>query len=587
MQIRLEADRKKMKRGECKAMNGKIRIAAVCAASLLLLTGGCAQADKGEEENNKETASEQMGGSSAESNPGGKKSAIEEYEIKYASGEFTSDDYKELAELYGKEGMRKRQRDLLEQCYRLYDDAQCIELLNDITVNIEEESDGIKAEAERLLSNISTPEYLNEAAGMLLGDDWQSLMMPKLREGSRRYYMADETGKITFCFEVGYDEAGEKYSSVWYVADDGSISSMMRREDSLQMLTSDLVDGKYQGAFEAWLCMAGSGNVYHEMGSFENGVCSGDYTAQVSYGHEASDLFALWSSREDMDMTEYTGAFADGGITTVSQIDSSQRNVVKDGNDEENYIVYAYTSDKNGYLFLNVPEEAAADSFVFDYSVLGMMSYPEITPYEPQIQNDSQSQGQMIDSGAVKVRIFDSNIEWFDGSRWHVLGAVEDYRKSDPFEVYGKEEFSVDDGDVETDNGESKDYRNRGVGIIKKDVQESTSKSSKAGGSKASSAPAASGTTAPAAPAVSPSGPEGSSQSNDGGQSAGGGSTNNGGQSTGGSSDSGGGQSSGGGNSNSGGGQPDSGSGGDSGGGDNGGDSSSGDVDIEWTDDIL
>lgn len=565
-------------------MKGKIGIAIVFVASLLLFTGGCAQADKGEEEKNKETASEQTDGSSAESNPGGEKSAIEEYEIKYASGEFTSDDYKKLAELYGKEGMRKRQRDLLEQCYRLYDDAQCIELLNDITVNIEEESDGIKAEAERLLSNLSTPEYLNEAAGMLLEDDWQSLMMPKLREGSRRYYMADETGKTTLCFEVGYDEAGEKYSSVWYVADDGSVSSMVRREDSLQMLVSKLVDGKYQGDFEAWLCMAESGNVYHELGSFENGVCYGDYTAQVSYGHEASDLFALWNNRADMDMTEYTGAFADGGITTVSQMDSSQRNVVKDGNGEEKYIVYAYTSDKNGYLFMNVPEQAAADSFVFDYSVLGMKSYPEIAPYEPKIQNDSQNKGQMIDSGAVKVRIFDSNIEWFDGSRWHVLGAVEDYRKSDPFEAYGEEEFPAADGDMETDKSKSKDYRNRGVGIIKKDVQESTSKSSKSGGSKTTSAPAASGTTAPAA---SPSGSEGSSQSNDGGQSAGGGSTNNGGQSTGGSSDGGGGQSAGGGNSNSGGGQPDSGSGGDSGGGDNGGDSNSGDVDIEWTDDIL
>ncbi len=582
-------------------MKRKRKAAAIFSISLLLFLGGCAQADKGEEEKKEETASGQAGESSADPDLGGEKSAIEEYEIKYASGEFTADDYKELANLYGEEGMRKRQRDLLEQCYRLYNDVQCIELLKDITVNIEEESDGIKVEAERLLSNLSTPGYVDEAAGMLLSDDWQSLMMPKLREGSRRYYMTDEAGKMTLCFEAGYDEAGEKYSSAWYAADDGSVSGLMRREDSLQMLTSKLVDGKYQGDFEAWLCMAGRGDVYHETGTFENGVCTGDYTAQVSYGHEASDLFALWSSRADMDMTEYKGAFEDGGITAVAQLDGSQKNV---GSGEDNFIVYAYTADKSGYLFVNVPEEAEAGSFVFDCSVLGMEAYPEVVLYEPQTKNDSGTQEQMIDSGAVKVRIYDSNIEWFDGSRWHVLGTVEDYRKADPFEAYGKEQFPADNEDAETDNeigetnggtektggSKSKPYENRGVGIIKKDVQEGTSKPSKAGKGKTSSAPAPSGTEVPAVPtapkqpatqAPSPAGSGDSSQNNAGGQSAGGGSTGSGGQSAGGSSDSGG-QSSGGGNTDSGGSQPDSGSGGD-----NGGDSNSGDVDIEWTDDIL
>lgn len=581
-----------MKEGEHKVMKMKKKVAAIFSISLLLFLGGCAQADKGTEEKKEETASGQEGENSADSNLGGEKSAIEEYEIKYASGEFTADDYKKLANLYGEEGMRKRQRDLLEQCYRLYNDVQCIELLKDITVNIEEESDGIKEEAKRLLSNLSTPGYLDEAAGMLLSDDWQSLMMPKLREGSRRYYMTDEAGKTTLCFEAGYDEAGEKYSSAWYAADDGSVSGLMRREDSLQMLTSKLADGKYQGDFEAWLCMAGSGDVYHETGTFENGICTGDYTAQVSYGHEASDLFALWSGRADMDMTEYKGAFEDGGITAVAQLDSSQKNVE---NGEGNFIVYAYTADKSGYLFVNVPEEAAAGSFVFDCSVLGMDPYPEIALYEPQTKDDSGTQEQMIDSGAVKVRIYDSNIEWFDGSRWHVLGTVEDYRKADPFEAYEKEQFPVDNGNTETDNeigeadggtektggSKSKPYENRGVGIIKKDVQESTSKSSKTGADKTSPASAPSGTAAPAVPkqpatqAASPAASEDSGQNDAGGQSAG-----SGGQSAGGSS--GGGQSSGGGNTDSGGSQPDSGSGGD-----NGGDSNSGDVDIEWTDDIL
>ena len=522
--------------------------------------------------------------------PEEEKNPIEEYEIKYASGEFTVEDYKALAELYAKEGMVRRQRDLLEQCYRLYDDEQCLELLKAITVNIAEESDTVKAEAERLLMNLNTPEYLDEAIGMLLSGDWQSIMMPKLREGSRRYYMTDAEGKLKLCFEAGYDEGGKEYSNAWHMADDGSVRCIMRSIDSVQMLVTQVVDGKYQGNFESWLCMAESGDIYHESGTFEKGICVGDYTAQVKYGHEATDLFALWSNREDMDMTAYTGYFGEGGITSETQPADKQKNVVNGGNGEENFIVYAYAADKNGYLFMNAAEGAEAASFVFDYSVFGMEPHPEVILYEPRMETDSENQqGQTVDSRDVKVRVYDSNIEWFDGSRWHVLGAVKEYMEEDPLGAYEQEPAPAEGETEGVEGGKSKVYESRGAGIIKKAAPASTSKPSKPAGSKTPAAPGAPAGAAPPVPQqpavpVPPTDNGGGSQNSGGGsgQSNGGGSQDAGGgnQNTGGGGQSSGGDS-GGGSQNSGGG--DSGSGG----GDSGGDSNSGDVDIEWTDDIL
>ncbi|NLL76493.1 MAG: hypothetical protein GX235_04510 [Clostridiales bacterium] len=578
-----------MKRGRHKnrkkdeTMGNKKRLVMIVTISFMLILSGCGNASTDNSKSEPVSSQEQIVNVAPEE----EKKPIEEYEIKYSSGEFTVEDYKALADLYAKEGMVKKQRDLLEQCYRLYDDKDCLELLKAIAVNITEESNTIKTEAERLLTNLNTPEYLDDAVGMLLSVDWQSTMMPKLREGSRRYYMTDEGGKLELCFEVGYDEVGKEYSNAWYMADDGSMRCIMRSIDSIQMLVTQVVDGRYQGDFESWLCMAESGDVYHERGTFEKGICTGAYTAQVKYGNNATDLFALWSNREDMDMTEYTGDFGDEGITSVTQPADGQKNVINGGNGEDKFIVYAYTADKNGYLFINAPEGTEVNSFVFDYSVFGLESYPEITLYEPQTEaNSAGRQGKTVDSKDVKVRVYDSNIEWFDGNRWHVLGDVTEYMKEDPFGAYEQESAAADGETEETKGAKAEVYQKRGAGIIKKASPVNKPKPAKAAGSKPTAPEASAGTAAPVTP-QQPTAPvprtdnsgsgensDGSSQNNGGGsQNPRGGNQNNnsGGQSNGGSGgDS---QNSGGGNS--------------GGGSDSGGDSNSGDVDIEWTDDIL
>lgn len=577
-------------------MNNRTQKGIIFIVMLMLILSGCGIGNTGNSEAESVSAPQET----PENTASEEKNAIEEYELKYASGEFGTEDYYALAELYGQEGMIKKQRDMLEQCYRLYGDVRCLDALKEITVNIEEENNRIKEEAERMLMNISTPEYLDEAVGMLISDDWQNVMMPKLHEGSRRYYLADEDGGVVLCFEAGYDETGKEYSTVWHIADNGKMQCIMKKADNIQMLTTEAEDGTYQGAFESWLCMGDSGDVYHETGTFERGVCVGDYTARVKYGKEASDLFSLWKNRKDMDMTEYTGFFAEGGVTTVTQSAEGQKKVIGGGIGGENAIIYAYTMDKSGYLFMDVEEGTDIDSFVFDYSVIGADTYPEIALYEAQLESGAEDkQEQMINSADVKVRVYDSNVEWFDGNKWHVLGEVAEYVQADPFAEYEEKQIQEQTEEEGAEESSRFDvYKRRGGGIIEKKAPANTS-------SKPSKQPKSETPANPAAPVVpeiptqntppvsnggagsSESGSNGSG-SGGGGNSSGGGGSNDSGNGSGGGSNSGGSGDSGGGN-NSGGGSDNGGSnnGGDSGGGSGSSGDSSGDVDIEWTDDIL
>ena len=138
-------------------------VALTLFASSILLLSGCGDKENGSE--NIETFSPEVQDEVTENQ---EDSILREYEMKYAAGEFEVEDYKELAELYYQADMRKKQRDILEECYCLYDDQECLEILQGIVVNIAEENKRIREEVEWMLMNMEMPEYLNEAAGMLI-----------------------------------------------------------------------------------------------------------------------------------------------------------------------------------------------------------------------------------------------------------------------------------------------------------------------------------------------------------------------------------------------------------------------------------
>ena len=76
-----------------------------------------------------------------------KELSIYNYEYKYEKGAFVQEDYHTLAKLYGENGRVREQRDLLEQCYRLFQDQESFELLQSITVNLAEEEGAVYSDA--------------------------------------------------------------------------------------------------------------------------------------------------------------------------------------------------------------------------------------------------------------------------------------------------------------------------------------------------------------------------------------------------------------------------------------------------------
>ena len=496
---------------------------------------------------------------------------IADYENKYSTGEFTAEDYKGLADVYGQEGYIRKQRDLMEQGYRLNPTEETFNALQNITVNILEEDSGIQEEVQRLKQNLSIPEYRNEAVGMLCSQDWLDTVMPKVKQGHRNYYLKDSENNETLYIQAGYNENGNGFSKIWYLEGDRMLV-IMQSAGTIQMVETGFADGHYQGAFDSWLCASETGDVYHETGTFEAGIYSGSYTAQVHFGTEAVDLFALWSTRESMEFTSYTGEFGTEGTVLTDQPSDKEKKTVHGGIESQESIVYAYDEDKKNYLFLSLPEGTEKASFTFDCGVLGLEAYPAFVEYDPRTEESSSDEqnDRQINASDVKVRIYDSNIEWFDGVKWHSVGSVEEYMMQDPFKDLSGE-GQIPPG-VDGSNSQSDAYGRRGGGTIQKaqtDTPSSKPAQNKPSNNTKPAKPTKPVTPTPSTPASeppqTPDVPEPSDTPDNGGGDGGDG--GNGGS---GSGDNGGGNN-GGDNGN----PPDA-------GGDNGGD-----VDIEWTPDIL
>ncbi len=336
------------------------------------------------------------------------------YEEKYADGSADASDVRALAELYGQSDRIRRQRDVLEQAYRLFGDEESLTILEQITVNIAEEETAIAELAQQLYDNLSIDGYFDDGVAMLHDDTWFFTMMPKLDIGHRRYYLEEEDGSL-LCLEVGYNENGTRYSAIWLTQSDGEVLHLQKQSDSIYMLQTKLVDGVYQGAYETWLCLASDGDVYHEQGFFENGLSSGSYDCRVYLGSEAADILSLWSNRENFSFISYYGEFDDLGRTTLTQPSSLP----------EGEIVYAYDASGKKYLTMQAPDSAQT---VFDAAFWGLKTYPLFTPYSVEHFEQVDS----VDNVTPQIRIYDSNIEWFDGNVWHIAGSVKDFAAADP-----------------------------------------------------------------------------------------------------------------------------------------------------------
>ena len=541
-------------------------------------------------------------------------------ETKYNKGEFAGADYLALADAYSRAGDIRKQRDMLEQDYRLYEDADAFSTLQGLSVNLEEETEEIRSRAQEMLNDLELPEYLDESVNLIDSGDWFSTMMPKLKEGQRSYYLERDAQPL-FYAQVGYTGDGQRFSKVWYtgsetkrfLSQEGAIIRLVTVtstvvEDPASTAgtdttaeTADIQDtatpraatpadmGAWNGTFESWSVDCATGSITHEQGTMQKGVLTGDYTCNIHAGEGGLDAFSLWNNREGMDYITYTGSFDAEGKVLTEQPSEEIRKKLLEGTDYTDLILYAYDTTGENCLWQGTGAETSVADYRFGGELIGLENRPEYTSYEvPETMaadDDGTGNAGETDTEKPQIRIFDGEIQWFDGKYWVSAGNVKEMAKQDPFVAYEEKHDTAAPGDTAgTTGGDTTDGNagqsitggnttgtaggNKNSGTIQKPAAtlKPTTKPSatKPGTTKPSATPAPTATPAPA-------------QSNDN-------------SSSGGSSDSSGSDSG-----SSGGSSSDSGSSGgsDSGGSDSGstgGDSGSNggsDVDMEWTPDLL
>lgn len=508
-------------------------------------------------------------------------------ETKYRKGELTREEYLTLAKDYGEIGRVREQRDLLEQSYRLYDDTEAFELLQTLTVNLVEEEPQIRQTAETLTENLTQDDTVGEAIQALTGEEWFRTLMPKLREGQRSYYL-DGDGELYF--QVGYGADGAEVTKVWYTAGGRSIF-LQNAENTLKIVicTGDAIASYYLDA--------GTGSITREQGTMKNDVLTGEYTCDIYSGENGVDLASLWNSRGELEYTTYQGEFDDEGKTLLEQPGEAELKKLLEGSGYQKAVLYAYDASTGRCLWQGLDSDAAVESYSFGGAMLGLQSVPEYTPYEAQpmteqnveetvegadgAEDSIEPDSSETTDNIARVRVFDGEIQWYDGKYWVSAGKAADLIQEDPFLVYEERENASGTQVASAQSAEGEQPGEPG------ENGSSTGEIKAAAGNKntgtmtlASNKPAVdnknkTGTTSTAKPAATPkpsttnkpSTTTNTAGSSSGSGSGSGGSTSSGGNSSsGGSSSSGGGSSSGSGSSSSSGGNSSSGSGSSSGG---------------------
>ena len=367
-------------------------------------------------------------------------------ETKYRKGELTKEEYLTLAKDYGEIGRVREERDLLEQSYRLYDDTEAFELLQTLTVNLVEEEPQIRQTAETLTENLTQDDTVGEAIQALTGEEWFRTLMPKLREGQRSYYL-DGDGELYF--QVGYGADGAEVTKVWYTAGGRSIF-LQNTENTLKIVicTGDAIASYYLDA--------GTGSITREQGTMKNDVLTGEYTCDISSGENGVDLSSLWNSRGELEYTTYQGEFDDEGKTLLEQPGEAELKKLLEGSGYQKAVLYAYDASTGRCLWQGLDSDATVESYSFGGAMLGLQSVPEYTPYEAQpmaeqnveetvegadgAEDSIEPDSSETTDNIARVRVFDGEIQWYDGKYWVSAGKAADLIQEDPFLAYEERE---------------------------------------------------------------------------------------------------------------------------------------------------
>lgn len=349
------------------------------------------------------------------------------------SAQAGAEEYLALAESCQEKGLIRKQRDTLEMSYRMFGDAAALEKLQTISVNLEEEDAAVAELANVMLQNLELEEYLDESINLITTAEWMETMMPKLYEGRRNYFLQKD-GKTVLYIQAGY-EAGAACSTVWYLGE--QVRVLRKMDNAVQLLTTQMADGNYQGAFESWTCDGNSGDIYHETGTFGNDVLTGEYTMAIHEGTEESELFFLWKNRKGMQYTTYHGSFDEQGHCTLEQPNAGRIASLIENTEYNTCIVYAV--DVNDCLFEGLTEGMNPAAYVFGIEKMGWKAYPSFEVYE--VTEDTETKKQQ--STDIKVRVLDGMLQVYQNGVWIELGSIAEYIAADPMLVYENNRANV------------------------------------------------------------------------------------------------------------------------------------------------
>ena len=312
---------------------------------MILATAGCGNQMFPETvtENHSESVSENTAANLSQT-----QTVIKELENKLTSVGLSVDEYKTLAKAYHEENLIQKERDLLEQCVRLTGDGEAFSQLQNVTVNVKEENSELQNELSRLNDYMGTDDYFGEAVAILMTNEWKDLLMPKMKQGKRNYYFENSETGITVYVEVGYLDDGTFYTNAWRVTSDGKISYFSQSGPDVTMYICGYENGNLEGAFTQWVCDRETGNVTKSEGTYHEGIFVGDYKASIHAGTGNVDLFALWSSKDQLTYDEYIGTFDEKGYPSVEQPSE------KELTGKSPLLAYAFNANRSKYLFISL-----------------------------------------------------------------------------------------------------------------------------------------------------------------------------------------------------------------------------------------
>lgn len=261
---------------------------------------------------------------------------------------------------------------------------------NDILVNLAEADEAMREQASLMLQNLELKEYLDESINLINTEEWFQTMMPNLQEGYRNYFLQKD-GQPVLYIQAGYNQGGESTAKVWYLGE--QVRALKKEGNTLQLLETQMVEGNYQGAFESWTLNGETGDIYHETGTFGNGVITGEYEISIHEGTQGSDLFSLWSNKEGMSYTTYNGTFDERGISTLKQPSDKRIASLLSGTEYNSCIVYAI--DVNDCLFEGLAEGEEPATYVFGIEKMGWEICPLFAEEESEFTGYKRNGGTL------------------------------------------------------------------------------------------------------------------------------------------------------------------------------------------------